>query len=146
MKRLIAVVCAWLCFIFFAFAETKTAEEKIPAKEETKDAAKEAAEKDDKEDVDATVKHLIKFVRESECTFERNGEWHSAEEAAVHLKSKYDYGKKRNAIKTPEDFISKCATGSSFTGEKYTVKTKDGDMVASADFLLAELKRYREKK
>ena len=45
-------------------------------------------------------------------------------------------------VKTAEDFIVYCATGSSMTGETYQIKFADGRIVATAAFLRDKLAEY----
>lgn len=94
-----------------------------------------------KEDLDATIAHLLEYVRTADVVFIRNGKEHSAEDAEKHIEKKYNHYKKK--IKTPEDFIEKSATKSMMSGKKYQIKLKDGTVITSQDWLLAELKRYR---
>ena len=74
------------------------------------------------------------------ATFIRNGSEHTAAEAAAHLRLKWKNAGKR--VRTAEDFIRYCATGSSMTGRKYRIRFADGREMDSADFFQAELRRY----
>jgi predicted GTPase len=94
-----------------------------------------------KEDLEATIAHLLEYVRTSDVVFIRNGKEHSAEDAVEHIQKKYNHYKKK--IKTPEDFIEKSATKSMMSGKLYQIKLKDGTIITSKDWLLAELDRYR---
>jgi predicted GTPase len=85
-----------------------------------------AEKKDDEvnqEELEATIAHLLEFVRTSDVIFIRNGKDHSAEDAVKHIQKKYNHYKKK--IKTPEDFIEKSATKSMMSGKLYQIKLKD---------------------
>lgn len=75
------------------------------------------------------------------ATFIRNGDAHSAADAASHLQLKRRNAGKR--IKTAEDFITYCATGSSLSGKPYQIRLANGTTVASADFFKARLRELR---
>ena len=93
----------------------------------------------DTEPVAKTVDYLIAQVEKSDCKFIRNGDEHTSKEAAQHMRRKYDHFKKE--IKTPEDFIEKCAAKSEVSGKPYTVKKPDGSTIKCEDWmksLLAE--------
>ena len=49
------------------------------------------------------VEHLITFLETSDCSMIRNGEAHDGEEAAGHVRRKYEHF--RNKIDSTEDFI-----------------------------------------
>ena len=87
------------------------------------------------------VNHLLQYVEQSGCTFERNGSEHDAKEARKHIERKYDYLKSR--LHTTEQFIRYAASESSITGRKYHVIC-NGKRMLSSEWLDAELKRYRE--
>lgn len=93
------------------------------------------------EDLTQTVKYLLDFVVNSSCSFIRNGQSYTPNEAAEHMKAKYDYFKKQ--IKTAEDFIRLAATKSLISGQPYLVKTKDGKEIESAVWLSKVLNDYR---
>src|SRR2546423_1857503 len=59
------------------------------------------------EPLSKTVDYLIGQVEKSNLKFVRNGDEHTGKEAAEHMRRKYNHFKKE--IKTPEDFIEKCA-------------------------------------
>ena len=103
--------------------------------------AEKKADDASKEDLEATIAHLLEYVRTADVVFIRNGKEHSAEDAEKHIEKKYKHYKKK--IKTPEDFIEKSATKSMMSGKKYQIRLKDGTVMTSQDWLLAELERYR---
>jgi len=76
------------------------------------------------EDTAQTIEFLISAVGKSHLAFIRNGQCYTCEEAATHIRNKYDYF--RPEIKTPETFIDRCATGSILSGEPYLVVTTQG--------------------
>ncbi len=99
------------------------------------------AEADGKaENTEKAVTYLIEEVASSNLTFIRNGERYSSQEAAEHLRTKYDYF--RSKIKTPEDFIRLCASKSLFSGEQYLVATPQGNIPVET-WLGQILERYR---
>ena len=90
----------------------------------------------------AEVKHLFNFISKSHCTINRNGTEHLTENAGAHIQKKYDYY--REDIETTEDFIALSATKSMMSGNYYTVTSKNTKPINVQDWLLTELKRYRE--
>ncbi len=65
---------------------------------------------------------LIAALGDSGCEFERNGSWHDAKKARVHLQKKYDYLRKRGMADTAELFIERGASKSSMSGKPYRVR------------------------
>ena len=103
--------------------------------------AEKKADDAGKKDLEATIAHLLEYVRTADVVFIRNGKEHSAEDAAKHIEKKYNHYKKK--IKTPEDFIEKSATKSMMSGKLYQIRLKDGTVISNKDWLTAELTRYR---
>lgn len=93
--------------------------------------------------VQVEVNFLLGYVEGSGCEFYRNGTWHDSRTAQAHLRDKYKYLAARNLIKTTEDFIERAATESSFSGQPYAVRCNGGTAVPSAQWLRAELARFR---
>ncbi len=93
-------------------------------------------------DTEIEIKHLIEYIENSKCTFIRNGKEYSTEEALTHIQNKYEYAKRW--IKSAEDFIKYTVTKSSMSGQPYTVWC-NGQKILSAEWLAAELKRFRKK-
>jgi hypothetical protein len=85
----------------------------------------------------------LKYVEESGCAFIRNDKKYSSTNAAEHIKKKYNHFK--DEIDTPEKFIELCATKSLVSGKHYFVRCGGNEKTPSADWLLAELDRYRSK-
>jgi hypothetical protein len=88
------------------------------------------------------IDHLLQYIETSGCTFNRNGTVHDSEEAAAHIRKKFDYAKRW--IKSTEDFIRYTATKSSISGQPYFVIC-NGTEMPTAEWLTDELARFREK-
>lgn len=102
-----------------------------------------AAQADPPVPVQIEVNFLLGYLDGSACEFNRNGTWHDAQAAQTHLRDKYKYLSARNKINTTEDFIEQAATESSFTGRPYAVKCGNEASMASNEWLLIELTRFR---
>jgi hypothetical protein len=89
------------------------------------------------------IAHLLDFVAESGCQFNRNGSWHDSKAARDHLQEKYDYLQRRKLVPDTRAFIERAASESSFTHRAYQVRCGNGQPIASAQWLNAELERYR---
>src|SRR5574343_335083 len=87
------------------------------------------AEKDETKEIE----DLLKKIESSDIIFVRNGEEHTPQEAADHLRSKWE--KSGGKIKTKKAFIDHLATKSSMTGELYYVILKDGSKLPAAVWL-----------
>lgn len=85
--------------------------------------------KDETKEIEA----LLKKIETSDIIFIRNGNEHTAKEAADHLRSKWE--QTNGKIKTKKDFIEQLATKSSLTGELYLVQLKDGSKIKAEDWL-----------
>ena len=107
-------------------------------------AAQVTAKQND-DQVTHEVEQLIEFVRISNCSFYRNGNWFEAGKAADHINRKYQYVEKRGLVKTAEDFIKYAATKSSLSGKRYLVQC-DGESLNCAEWLQVELVQIRKKK
>lgn len=98
--------------------------------------------KGDKEaDEKVAIDYLLNSISNSSCQFVRNGKQHSPEEAADHLSMKYSRAKRH--IKSPEDFIDKLASESSWTGKPYTIRCPQSAEQLSSDWLYQRLESYR---
>ena len=91
----------------------------------------------------AEIEQLLAFVAKSGCKFNRNGTWYASPEASAHLAKKGRYLEDRGQIASAEDFIAKAATKSSVTGKPYTVRCGSEPAIASDEWLMAELRRFR---
>ncbi|WP_306394284.1 DUF5329 domain-containing protein [Telluria beijingensis] len=89
------------------------------------------------------IAHLIAYLTSSGCSFQRNGSWHDAADAAKHIQRKYDYLLKRDLVASSEDFIARAATESSLSGKPYQVRCGGNAPSASATWLKTELAKYR---
>jgi hypothetical protein len=90
-----------------------------------------------------TIEKLLKAVETSDAIFIRNGDEHTGKAAAEHMRTKWEHFKKK--IKTPEDFIEKCATKSELSDKPYKIKTADGKIVESKDWMMARLEAIRKR-
>ena len=90
----------------------------------------------------AKIDYLIDSIAQlRDAVFIRNGTDYTSAQAADHLRLKL-----RNAgarVRTAEDFITYCATGSSASGEKYRIRFADGRVVDNAVFLRQKLHEFR---
>lgn len=73
------------------------------------------------------IETLLKKIERSDLIFIRNGLEYRAQDAADHLRDKWNQG--RDQIKTYDDFITYIASRSSISGQPYQVKLKDGSLV-----------------
>jgi hypothetical protein len=89
---------------------------------------------------DEEINHLLDYIEQSGCQFDRNGSVHDSKEAREHIEMKYDYAKKW--IDTTEEFIEYTATKSSMSGKLYYVIC-DGQRIPSGEWLNQELERFR---
>jgi hypothetical protein len=105
-KNFKIILCVSLAFLLFSTIAYK----------------KEA--KGESENTQEVIEFLIGTVAQSNLTFIRNGENHTCNEAAMHIRQKYDYFQSK--IKSPEDFISLCASKSMLSGNPYLVETEQG--------------------
>jgi len=87
------------------------------------------------------INHLISAVAESGCTFVRNGNNYSAQEAEEHLQLKYRRGRKH--AKTAEQFISRLASESSMSGKPYYMNCEGVPSQTSGDWLAQRLELIR---
>jgi uncharacterized Fe-S cluster-containing radical SAM superfamily protein len=65
---------------------------------------------------------------------------HQSEEAAAHIRKKYEYF--RNKIKITEQFIEYSASRSTMIGQCYTVRCSGQEPIRTKDRLLRELEIY----
>ena len=87
------------------------------------------------------INHLLNYVKNTKCLYERNGDKHSGIDAHKHISKKYKYFE--NDIQSAEDFIRLSATQSTVSGRKYYIICPDEKRVESGKWLLKELYRYR---
>lgn len=91
------------------------------------------------------ILHLLGAVEASQCKFNRNGSWHDAKAARAHLEKKFAYLDKKDLVPDSERFIERGATSSSASGKPYLMQCGGAKPVTSAEWLTAELTRYRKK-
>jgi hypothetical protein len=89
------------------------------------------------------ITHLIAYLKDSGCKFNRNGTWYNSGEAAIHLNKKYQYLLKKDLVTSAEDFIAHAASESSITGKPYQVKCSASAPLQSGLWLKSELVKYR---
>lgn len=89
------------------------------------------------------IAHLFTVLETSNCQFNRNGSWHDAKEASVHLSMKYKYLQNLNLVPSAEKFIERAATESSFSNKAYQIKCADNVVQPSAPWFQAALMKYR---
>jgi hypothetical protein len=91
---------------------------------------------------DQKIAFLINSITEMhDATFIRNGSEYDAQHAGDHMRLKLRVA--GNQVRTVEDFIVCCGTGSSISGQPYEIKFADGRVVPSADFLHAKLLEFQ---
>ncbi len=93
-------------------------------------------------DTQQEINHLLEFVANTSCQYERNGNVYDGARAEKHIKKKYEYFKDK--INSAEDFIKYSATKSTMSGKKYKIHCENIATQNSSDWLLDELKKYRD--
>ena len=88
------------------------------------------------------VEYLLILVKTSTCKFERNGKLYDGERAYGHINRKYDHF--RDKITSTETFIEYSATKSMISGRNYYIICQGAEPEKTSDWLLGELKKYRE--
>ncbi len=89
------------------------------------------------------IEQLITALGSSGCQFQRNGSWYPASEAQSHIRSKYDYLRKRNMVASAEQFIERAGSQSSMSGKPYQVRCPGQPAQASATWLTRQLGAIR---
>lgn len=90
------------------------------------------------------ITHLISYLENSGCRFNRNGTWYSSADAVKHINKKYQYLLEKKAVTSADIFIEKAASESSMSSKAYLVQCGDTPPEASAIWFAAELKKYRQ--
>jgi len=93
-------------------------------------------------DTQQEINHLLEFVANTTCQYERNGDVYDGTRAEKHIKRKYEYFKDK--INSAEDFIKYSATKSTMSGKQYKIHCENIATQNSSDWLLDELKKYRD--
>jgi len=90
---------------------------------------------------DAKIEQLLAAVKQApeDARFLRNGNEYGREQAAEHLRRKYQRGKKYAG--TARLFIENIASKSSFTGVEYHIRFVDGTTMTTREFFTEELKK-----
>ena len=87
------------------------------------------------------INHLLHFIENTDCRYERNGTFHQGSAAVKHINKKYHYFS--DDISSAEDFIQLSATKSTFSGKYYKIHCGDNIPIKSQDWLLLELSKFR---
>ena len=95
------------------------------------------------EELESTIAYLLAYVKNADVVFIRNNREHTPDEAAAHMRRKYEHFK--DQIKTPEDFILLAGSKSLMTGQAYQVRLKDGETMLMQKWLEDALEKYRTK-
>lgn len=90
------------------------------------------------------IEHLINYVKNTDCLYERNGTKHKGYEAVEHIRKKYEYYE--DDIESTEDFIRLSAKESTMSGKPYKVHCEGKQVVTSESWLLKELNHIRAQK
>lgn len=99
---------------------------------------------DMKSDTEKEILHLLVYLENSGCEFNRNGSWYSPDEAVKHIEKKYRYLIKIGLINSAEQFIDRAASESSMSGRSYLVRCGDSEPVRSSIWFTDELKKFRD--
>jgi hypothetical protein len=87
------------------------------------------------------IEYLISTVAAlHDAAFIRNGTAYDATRAAAHLRLKWRMAGGR--VKTADQFISRCATGSSVSGIHYAIRFGNGPTLDAATWLRHKLAAY----
>lgn len=89
------------------------------------------------------IHQLLDVLGNSNCQFNRNGEWYTPAEAVKHLNKKFDVLVGKGKIGTTEDFIRIAASESSVSGEPYQVQCSGAPAVNSGPWLTDALAKIR---
>jgi len=90
---------------------------------------------------DARIEHLISSVEKLEgAKFIRNGTEYDPKDAGAHLRMKL--GKAGDRVKTAKDFIDGIASKSSFSGNPYKIRKKDGSITHTRPYFYTRLREY----
>lgn len=90
---------------------------------------------------DPSIHHLLNTIKESPCTFYRNGKSYRSPDVVKHVKFKADYFKEK--INSAETFIQYAATKSEMSGQEYLIECPDFKM-PMGEWLIQELTQYRK--
>jgi len=99
---------------------------------------------DRKDTTEKEIQHLLDYLQNAGCEFNRNGKWYGAEQAVKHINMKYQYFANHGAINSAEQFIDQAASKSSMSGKFYMVKCGASEPIKSSVWFKRELTRFRE--
>jgi hypothetical protein len=84
------------------------------------------------------AKQLVNYIETMEgAVFIRNGREYTAANAAQFMRLKCE--SKMNTLKTAREFVDQCFSRSSESGKAYQIRTPDGKLYNSGDFLMQRL-------
>lgn len=89
------------------------------------------------------IDRLFAVLRGSGCEFQRNGRWHSAEQAATHLQRKREYIAGKGLLTDTESLIELAASKSSLSGRPYRVKCPGSAVIESRAWFMQALAQLR---
>lgn len=92
----------------------------------------------------AEIDYLLRTVERSSEQFIRNGKDHDGQEAARHMRRKFEHFLDKGDIHSAEDFIRLAGTGSLISGRPYRVRLGDGREIDTAVWLNEALAGYRD--
>ncbi len=93
------------------------------------------------DDTVAEIDYLLSSIGSSNCTFIRNGNRYSSQDAEAHLRMKYRLGTRYAS--SSENFISRLASASSVSKKPYYIECEGEERVPSGDWLMRRLDEYR---
>ncbi len=76
------------------------------------------------------VESLIEQIEQSPCAFIRNGKRYDQQQAAEHIRNKWDYA--REDVADMQIFIDEVASKSWFSGKPYMVECGDSTITSNA--------------
>ena len=83
----------------------------------------------------ADIEAILKKLGNSSCEFQRNGTWYGGEEAAAHLRRKFEYLDRRNLATSVNIFIERAGTTSSLSGKPYSVRCPGQPVISGSAWL-----------
>ena len=101
-----------------------------------------AAPKAEEQKIEALIDHVRQL--DGKAVFIRNGDEHSAKDAAEHMARKRKSA--GDDVKTAKAFIAECASKSSLSGKPYQIRFKDGKTVTAEAYLTEQLSKLESGK
>lgn len=93
--------------------------------------------------VRAELEALFAELKTRACRMDRNGSWHSADEARAHVLRKLAYLEERTTLSQTEQVIEQAASKSSSSGKPYQVQCGQAPAQPARDWLLSTLAQQR---